>query len=86
MANAKGAPSYIGAYQKAAAVTKSDVTVFGETTDALWVGGAGAVAVRMKTGDAVTFAAVPAGSLLPIEVDKVLETGTDATSIVRLNY
>ncbi len=69
----------------AAAVTKSDVTVFTNPTGALWVGGVGDVAVRMY-GNAtnVTFTAVPAGSLLPISVDQVLSAGTSATNIVRL--
>ncbi len=69
----------------AAAVTKSDATVFTNPTGALFVGGAGAVAVRMYGNAAsVVFAAVPAGSILPISVDQVLSTGTDATAIVRL--
>lgn len=64
------------------AVTKSDATVFSQPTRALWVGGAGDVAVRMLDQTTLTFAAVPAGQLLPIRVDKVLSTGTTATSIV----
>ncbi len=69
----------------AAAVTKSDATVFTNPTGALWVGGVGDVAVRMfGNATAVTFTAVPAGSLLPISVDQVLSAGTSATNIVRL--
>ncbi len=69
----------------AAAVTKSDATVFTNPTGALWVGGVGDVAVRMYgNATSVTFTAVPAGSLLPITVDQVLSTGTSATNIVRL--
>lgn len=68
-----------------AAVTKSDSTVFSPPAIGLWVGGAGDVAVRMFGSQAsVTFVAVPAGKLLPIQVDKVMSTGTSATNIVRL--
>lgn len=71
--------------QNAEAVTKSDSTTFSPPTIGLFVGGAGAVAVRMFGSQTnVTFSAVPAGTLLPIQVDRVLSTGTDATAIVRL--
>ncbi len=66
------------------AITKSDVTVFAQPTRALFIGGAGAVSVRMLDQATVTFAAIPAGTTIPIRVDKVLSTGTDATSIVGL--
>jgi hypothetical protein len=67
------------------AVTASDATTFDPPTRGLYVGGAGDVAVRMFLGQAnVTFVGVPAGTLLPICVDRVLSTGTTATSVVRL--
>lgn len=65
-----------------ASVTKSDSTIFGSLTRALWVGGAGDVAVRMADGSTPTYSAVPAGTLLPFQVDKVLSTGTTATLII----
>ena len=65
----------------AAAVTKSDSTVI-PTTRGLYVGGAGDVAVRHANGDLVTYSAVPAGTDLAIQVDKVLSTGTTATLII----
>lgn len=69
---------------QAVAVTPSDATVL-TTTRALWVGTGGDVAVTMLSGDAVTFANVPSGSLLPIRVTKVLATGTvTADDIVAL--
>lgn len=71
--------------QSAAAVTKSDSTVFSPAALALWVGGTGDVAVRMYGSQtSVTFTAVPDGSWLYIQVDKVLSTGTSATNIVRV--
>lgn len=67
---------------KAATVTKSDSTVLAKTR-AIWVGGAGNLAVLMA-GDssAVTITGVAAGSLLPISVTKVMSTNTTATNIV----
>ncbi len=71
--------------QSAAAVTKSDATVFAPPTIGLWVGGVGDVAVRMYGSQtSVIFVAVPAGTMLPVQVDQVLSTGTSGTNIVRL--
>ena len=81
------AAGYFGSHSSssagdAVAVTKSDTTVLVHTR-ALFVGGAGNVAVRMAHGqNTVTFTGVPAGALLPISVDKVMETNTTATNIV----
>ena len=82
MANTPKAPTW-GAFS-AAAVTASDSTDLG-TTRGIWVGGAGNLAV-MFSGDsaAVTLVGVTAGSLLPIQVQKVMSTNTTATSIVAL--
>lgn len=80
----------------AVAVTASDTThLF--TTRGLYVGGAGNVAVVMADADLSTtagaseaqavdviFVGVTAGSVLPIQVVRVLSTGTTATSIVAL--
>ncbi len=64
-------------------VTPSDSTIL-PRTNALYVGGAGAVAVTMVSGANVVFAAVPAGTFLEVSVTKVLATGTVATNIVAL--
>lgn len=66
-----------------AAVTPSDATVFGDMSRCLYVGGTGNVAVRTRGGDTVTFSAVPVGSFIIGEFDKVLSTGTTATLILR---
>ena len=67
----------------AAAVTTSDATVIPKTR-ALWVGVAGNVAVRMAgDGSLVTFTGAAVG-ILPVQVDKVLSTGTTATTILAL--
>lgn len=51
-------------------------------TRALYVGGAGNVTVTMAGGASVEFVGVPAGSILPIRVDRV--TAATATGIVAL--
>jgi len=66
----------------AVAVTKSDSTVI-PTCRALLIGATGDVAVRMANGDLLTFVTVAAG-ILPVQVNKVLSTGTTATGIVAL--
>lgn len=71
---------------QAFAVTKSDTTVFPRPTKALYVGGAGDVAVLLADDTSpVVFSAVPAGTFLPVRVSKVLSTGTTATLILGLN-
>lgn len=71
---------------QAFAVTKSDTTVFPRPTKALYVGGAGDVAVLLADDiSPVVFSAVPAGTFLPVRVSKVLSTGTTATLILGLN-
>jgi hypothetical protein len=64
------------------AVTPSDSTVF-HTTRALYVGSGGSLAVQDINGT-VTYANVPAGYILPVQVKAVLATGTTASSIVAL--
>ena len=70
-------------YRSAVAVTTSDATII-PTTDALYVGGAGNIAVTMKNGDTVTFTGVPVGTTLPIAVTQVKATSTTATLILAL--
>lgn len=70
----------------ATAVTKSDSTIVGPTR-AIYVGGTGDVAVIMwgdNTATAVVFKAVPVGTFLPINVQKVMSTNTTATQMVAL--
>lgn len=51
---------------------------------AIYVGGAGDLAVTMWDGGNVTFAGVTAGSWYPIRVSAVLQTGTTATGLIAL--
>ena len=69
--------------EDAIAITPSDTPApVGVITRALYVGGAGDIAVRMQGGATVTLANVPSGSFLPLRVQQVLGTGTTATGIV----
>ena len=67
---------------RAAAVTPSDTTEL--EASALYVGGAGDVAVVTEGGDTVTFTGVQAGSMLVLRIKQVRTTSTTATNIVRL--
>ena len=72
-------------YGSAAAVTPSDTTII--NCRALYIGGAGNVAVKTTAGaTAVTFTAPPVGTILPINIDggQVMSTNTTATLIVSL--
>jgi len=72
----------ISAAYDAVAVTTSDSTVI-RTARSLYVGVSGDVAVRTAYGSTVTFKSAPIG-ILPVQVDKVLATGTTATNILAL--
>ena len=86
-----GDPAY-----DALAVTPSDSADLSWYSTALWVGGAGNVAVVMAaqhqpgmtstaaSAVAVTFTGVPAGTWLPIRAGRVMNTNTTATSIVEV--
>lgn len=66
------------------AVTPSDSTNLTTPARALWVGGAGTVSIVMRSGVALSFAGVPAGTLLPIGLVRVNSTGTTASNMVAL--
>lgn len=71
-------------YSHAAAVTTHDTNELAKLTRAIYVGGAGGLKVTMDDGTDVTFAAVPAGTVLRIRARRVFATGTAATNIVAL--
>jgi hypothetical protein len=66
------------------AVTPSDTTDFAILPRAIYVGVTGTIAATLAGGQSVTFQAVPAGSLLPIRMARILATGTTASGIVAL--
>lgn len=69
----------------AEAVTPSDSVELTNVSRALWIGGAGNLAVVTAEGETVTFASVGAGTLLALRVQQVLSTGTTATLIVAMD-
>jgi hypothetical protein len=81
--------SVLSPARSASTVSPSDSNDFldsGVVPKALYVGGAGNVAVRLvDDAGTVTFVAVPAGAILPVRPRRVLSTGTTASSIVALN-
>lgn len=64
----------------AVAITKSDSTVVAYW--GIYVGGTGDVTIKGKNGVAVTFSAVPVGTILPVYANRVMSTGTTATLMV----
>jgi len=72
-----------GSYSNAAAVTKSDATVFSPPARGIHVGGTGAIQVDMAGGQtAVLFSGIPSGTFLPLAVTKIYSTNTTATLMV----
>lgn len=79
-----GRSTDISSAYKGVAVTSSDSTVL-PVTRALLVGTGGDVAVVFTdAGSAVTLKNIASGSILPVQVTKVMSTNTTATDIVAL--
>lgn len=77
-------PWNYGSYIDAVAVTPSDTVNFLHPAHALYVGGTGNV-VMIVNGVAKTFAAVPAGTVIPLgKITRVNLTGTTATNMMAL--
>ena len=76
--------------ERANEVTKSDsISIMNsssvaEMPRALYVGGGGSITLVTGDNDTVTLMGVLGGSLLPIRVKRVNNTGTSATDIVAL--
>lgn len=71
--------------RKCVVVTPHDSNELANVSKALYVGGAGNVSViAADDSTAVTFTAVPAGSILPVRAKIVRSTSTTATAIVAL--
>lgn len=66
------------------AVTPDDNADLPELTRALYIGSAGAVAVVLASGAAVTFTGIAGGTLLPLRARRVRATATTAGAIVGL--
>lgn len=70
--------------RRAAAITTSDTATSDDPTRGIYVGGSGNIKVDMVSGGTVTFSAVAAGTILPIQVTRVYATGTTATLLIGL--
>lgn len=74
----------MGKYENGFAIAPSDSTEFANATRAIYVGTAGNLVVVFPSGGAVTFTAVPAGTVLGVVARRVNATGTTATNLVGL--
>lgn len=70
--------------RRASAITTSDTATSEDPTRGIYVGSAGNIKVDMVSGGTVTFANVPSGVILPIQVTRVYATGTTATQMIGL--
>lgn len=66
------------------AITPADGADLAFAARALYVGGAGDIALRTLEGTDVTFRALNAGTVLPVGAVRVAATGTTAQNIVGL--
>jgi len=73
------------AYNVWVSVTPSDTVDLAQLSEAIWVGGAGNVALVQSNNKVVTFTSVPAGAWLPLQARRINATGTTATAIVAMN-
>lgn len=76
--------SFQGPWQNAAAVTPNDSADLTAVASALFVGGAGNIAVVTVGGHEVTLNGATAGSVIQVRVKRVKATGTTATNLVGL--
>jgi hypothetical protein len=67
----------------ATVITPSD-TINLATPSVVYIGVGGSVRVLTAQGDDVTFVGLLAGSILPVQVIRVWNTGTTSTNMVRI--
>lgn len=63
----------------------SDTVDLTYVTRSIYIGGAGAIRVTLKdmqTDTYVTYSAIPAGTSLPLRIQRLWSTGTTATNLV----
>lgn len=68
--------------QAAYEITTTDTTAFASPFRALYIGGAGNVALITFGGASITFNGLLAGSILPVGGQRVNATNTTATNLV----
>lgn len=80
-----GALGGIGSAELVFAISPNDSTDLQEVTRGIYVGIAGNVAVMLLDGTVPSpFIAVPAGTVLPVRVKRVMSTNTTAGSMMGL--
>lgn len=82
--HATNAPTTTAPARNAAAITPHDTNELTAVTRGIYVGVTGDVLLVTINGHTVTFAAVPAGSILPVQAKIVKATGTTATNLTAL--
>lgn len=65
-------------------ITPSDTNVLPDSIRAIYIGGAGNLSVVNQDGTPVVFSGLVAGTILAIQTNKVMLTGTTATNLVAL--
>lgn len=70
--------------RSAQSVTPNDTGDLTVLPRALYVGAGGDLHLTMAGGQEVTYAAVPAGTLLPVRAARVWATGTEASAILAM--
>jgi len=65
-------------------ITPDDITELVEVTRGLYIGSAGTVVAVLASGNEVTLANIPSGTLLPMRVKQIKTTGTTAGLMVGL--
>ena len=82
--NASTNPNIDAPAENAVEVTPSDTVDLANTSRALYIGGDGTVKVITVGGQTTSFVNVVAGTIIAVQVTRVLATGTDATAIVNM--
>lgn len=77
-------PSLTGPASAGFAIIPNDSLDLVEITRAVYIGIGGDLVVTVASGQALTFASVPDGSVLPLRISRVHATGTTAESILGL--
>lgn len=75
---------WAGPSSELVSITPADAAITGGPVRSIYVGITGNVAVVDMNGTTVTFQAVPAGTILPIQVARVNATNTTASGIIGL--
>lgn len=77
-------PSLSSSASAGIAAAANDIANLSVPSRALYVGNCGALAIRMLSGDDLTFIGVPPGSFLPLSINQALSSGTRPSAIVAL--